>query len=579
MPKIPMYDELLVERSKTLGTPTLSLDVPLTAVGGGTAKAIEGIGGSMQDLAERQKKLKEKRDRLYSSEQITEYQKGVYELLENSETGAYTRTGSHAVGMTREIQEKDLPKLRELHVKKLKTDEQRAWFKLQIDDFDANVGRQVSRYERLELEKWEIKQAESAIALAEERARMEFGSPGKCIATVLELTEKVLKLEGVDDDTRALITKNTESELWRDTIISLSKESPTLAAERFSRMKKAGVFTEEDKENVRKTLETETLLARAQGTADDIILKYDLEDSAGLDNSWDEARKEAEKLTDASLRAGVLQQINSAFQFAIGQRAADMNQLRDNTYLKIDQAVTAAEAEDYVTSIAQKLTDLGGGAYVKSLRSTIHNKFYVTEAAKAADPEIYSKFTQVLECIDRAEDDPEHIGSKEQLAGAVAELPKVLRTKAETYFRKDGNLQYFTRSKMREVFEGQTNYNDEDRPEAFGDFWAAMMEYGTQEGARGTIPTQAQFDEWGVEWMRGRVTARDFGFLAIDFGAPDFQGTRAEAVRHGWYKEYRKQAVDDLEEELILGGVSEEEIVKLLADSQFVRERLGKGVE
>ena len=121
MPRIPVYERKLDQKSVSMGAPKQSLQAPIEAFGGGDAKALQGLGSDINTLGRNMlaaaDRMKKEEDELAVTKAYGDYHNRVSNYLVGDGSpgsGAYGRLGGSAQGLTKEAKEKLLEMEREV---------------------------------------------------------------------------------------------------------------------------------------------------------------------------------------------------------------------------------------------------------------------------------------------------------------------------------------------------------------------------------------------------------------------------------------------------------------------------------
>ena len=105
MPRIPVYERKLDQKSVSMGAPKQSLQAPIEAFGGGDAKALQGLGSDINTLGRNMlaaaDRMKKEEDELAVAKAYGDYHNRVSNYLVGDGSpgsGAYGRLGGSAQG-------------------------------------------------------------------------------------------------------------------------------------------------------------------------------------------------------------------------------------------------------------------------------------------------------------------------------------------------------------------------------------------------------------------------------------------------------------------------------------------------
>lgn len=166
MPTIPTYQRQK-QNNINANAPKQSIDTPAAAFGGNTGRALEQAGnqlGQLSDLmVQRQLELRDKANRAWANEKLTELTEWADDYGYNPETGAYQKKGQAVDGLFKQAAQDYDKRIAELAATAPNTDAGRR-LKEKAHEVRRSDVRGYARHQAAELTQWEISASESMVA-------------------------------------------------------------------------------------------------------------------------------------------------------------------------------------------------------------------------------------------------------------------------------------------------------------------------------------------------------------------------------------------------------------------------------
>lgn len=196
MPRIPVYERKLDQKSVSMGAPKQSLQAPIEAFGGGDAKALQGLGSDINTLGRNMlaaaDRMKKEEDELAVAKAYGDYHNRVSNYLVGDGSpgsGAYGRLGGSAQGLTKEAKEKLLEMEREVSAGL--TPAQQQVFGLKVMPVSRESLVSVARHESTERRKDLINTYQSVAKKEADYALLNFTDADKVNAGIARMEENL----------------------------------------------------------------------------------------------------------------------------------------------------------------------------------------------------------------------------------------------------------------------------------------------------------------------------------------------------------------------------------------------------
>lgn len=232
MPRIPVYERKLDQKSVSMGAPKQSLQAPIEAFGGGGAKALQGLGSDINTLGRNMlaaaDRMKKEEDELAVTKAYGDYHNRVSNYLVGDGSpgsGAYGRLGGSAQGLTKEAKEK----LREMEreVSAGLTPAQQQVFGLKVMPVSRESLVSVARHESTERRKDLINTYQSVAKKEADYALLNFTDADKVNAGIARMEENLrlaAQYSGLSPEQTEALTRLGKSDTVKNVALRYVKQ-------------------------------------------------------------------------------------------------------------------------------------------------------------------------------------------------------------------------------------------------------------------------------------------------------------------------------------------------------------------
>jgi hypothetical protein len=299
MAKVPVITDAPVGRGALPSTFQRSSATP-SAFGADIGRAVERIGGDIQQVQERKKR---EEDANFSLQAMNAFNDELRPFLDAPRTGIRSRVGSNAVGIT-DATDKKLNDLEKKYVKGLTNPAQKRAFKALISQRRGSVLNSITQREA---DQFKIFQDENTAAIkkgALEDVSNEPDNP-EVIQNALIMTDTVIRANSAGKPAAVVdnLTEKAKSDIHTAAVYGMANKSALQAKEYYDQNKKN--ITAANRDKIEKALGNAVELQNIQIKTDEILA------AGGNLEDW---KKDAKQIKDPELRKGVEAAVEHEFQ-------------------------------------------------------------------------------------------------------------------------------------------------------------------------------------------------------------------------------------------------------------------------